>query len=283
MAKNSLNSSTHFRSISLPTTCQTISAQFDEHLSRLLLSKNATTSCSSLCQSVSTLVGLYECVDELLARPANQQVISRNCQAKWVDDVLEGSLKLLDVCCVSRDAFLQTKESLQGVQSLLRRRCIGELSIRKGVSEYINSRKKVKKGIRQCLKNTKKIDTVDRTCVTVSLDSVFRNVEIITGDVFNALLNHVAGGNTQSMSLVVRLMSRVSDIDKRRKPCSEFEDIDAQLRSFISRKMSRTQVEKTRFQMGKLEYEIEEIVEELECLFRHLVKTRVTLLNLFSN
>ncbi|KAL9231889.1 hypothetical protein vseg_007052 [Gypsophila vaccaria] len=289
MANNSLNSSAHFRSISLPTTSHAISTQFDEQLSRLVLSKSATTSCSSLSQSVSTLIGLYECVDELLVRPANQQVIARNCQAKWIDDVLEGSLRLLDVCYVSRDALLQTKESLQRVESLLRRRSCGEVSIRKGVSQYMNSRKKVKKGIRQCLKNMNKNDTVDRTCVTVSLVSVFKNIEAVTGDVFNALLNHISGGKTRSskgtMSLVVRLMSHVSDSDKR-EPCSEFENIDAQLRSFVSRKMSgisTTQLEKTRFQMGKLEYEIEEVVEELECLFRHLLKTRVTLLNLLSN
>ena len=55
---------------------------------------------------------------------------------------------------------------------------------------------------------------------------------------------------------------------------------------FVCRKKSGVnvkQVEKTRIRMGNLEGEIEDVVEGLECLFRRLVKIRVTLLNLVSN
>ncbi|XP_074287893.1 uncharacterized protein LOC141613058 [Silene latifolia] len=278
MSKNN-----HFRSISLPTTFHPISTQFDEQLSRLISSKNTTTSCSSLTQSLITLIGLYDCVDELLLRPANQQIISKNSQEKWVDDILEGSWKLLDVCDVARDALFSMKECLQGVESTLRR-SNGD------ISEYVKSRQKVKKGITRFLKNIRKNRRIDRR--SDSLDSVFLNVDVITTDVFTGLLGHIAGTKSESsksnMSLIVRLVRQFSDIDKA-GCCTEFRDIDVQLRYLICQKKSsinrfnRTRVEKIRCKIIKLESEIEELCEELECLFRHLVKTRATLLNLLSN
>ncbi|KAE8667549.1 putative Eukaryotic translation initiation factor 3 subunit A [Hibiscus syriacus] len=58
----------------------------------------------------------------LLQLPHAQQALDQEQQRKWVEQLLDGSLMLLDVCGTAKDALLQTKESTQELRSILRRR-----------------------------------------------------------------------------------------------------------------------------------------------------------------
>lgn len=67
---------------------------------------------------------------------------------------------------------------------------------------------------------------------------------------------------------------------------NEFEKVDTALCLLIShktKKVNTMQVEKVQNCLWKLEIDIEDIKEGLECLFRRLIKARVTLLNIFNN
>ncbi|KAF9601789.1 hypothetical protein IFM89_022957 [Coptis chinensis] len=80
-----------------------------------------SASSATICHSLVGLKELYECVDDLLQLPLTQQSIGLERHEKWVDQILDGSLRLLDVCGTTRDVLSQMKQNVQDLQSSLRK------------------------------------------------------------------------------------------------------------------------------------------------------------------
>ncbi|XVE93976.1 hypothetical protein REPUB_Repub01dG0240700 [Reevesia pubescens] len=135
MATSPLNiqPSYHARSNSLPSRKHPIASQIDENLSRLRASE-ATSTSSSIGSSPRS-------------------------EPKWVEELFDGSLMVLDVCSTAKDALLQTKETIKEFQSILRRRRGAEMGLANEVRKYLTSRKAVKKAICKALKNLKQMET----------------------------------------------------------------------------------------------------------------------------
>ncbi|XP_074314626.1 uncharacterized protein LOC141649853 [Silene latifolia] len=270
----------HARSISLPSRPHPVAEQLDERLSRLRSSQSTSTSSPSVSNGLNGLTDLYSSIDEFLQLPLNQQTLSQTHDSKWADQVLDGSLRLLDICSASRDALQESRESLKDVQSALRRRCSGELSITSEATEYLNTRRSVKKDIKKCLKNLKPAtDLKDETHATVSL---LKDVQAMTADTLKSLVSYISGSQKGGWSVVAKLINKNNS--KQVATCSAFDDVDASLNSLICQKksgISSSQIENLTSQILKLETEIQDVDEALESLFRYLVKTRATLLNIF--
>ncbi|XP_021758689.1 uncharacterized protein LOC110723653 [Chenopodium quinoa] len=269
----------YLRSLSFPSKSHPIVEQFDEQLCRLRSSLAASSS-SSLNQTLANLKDLYRSVDELLQLPLNQQAVSQ--RSKWTEEVLDGSIRLLDICGTSRDVLVQSRERLQDIQSVLRRRCNGELNISNEVIQYLNTRKTAKKLIKKCLKNIE----VEQTYVDVNaIGSMFKDVEAITVDIFKTMLSYIGGAKVESpkskWSMVSKLMHKGGSKEASTTK-SEFDVVDATLEAIVSLK-NTSDLENLRSQMTKLDSEILILDEALESLFRHLVKTRSTFLNILSN
>ncbi|XP_057963958.1 uncharacterized protein LOC131155064 [Malania oleifera] len=290
----------HTRSASLPCSLHPLINRFEEHLCRLKTSEAASSSSSSssssVTQKLSDLNDLYECVSDLLILPQAQQALAQECHAhKWVDDALDGSLKLLDVCDTNKDLFMQTKECLQELQSSLRRKS-GKSALANDLGQYINSRKKVKKAIQKSLLDLKSMESkhsfspLDRD--PVAMVNMLREVRTATVAVFQLLLVIMSGTTVRSRangwSLVSKLVlpNRVSS-KKEAVDIGEFENVDATLYPIICQKKSKSidliQVENLQDELGKLELSIQDMEEGLEVLFRNLIKTRVNLLNILSH
>lgn len=109
--------SLHVRSNSFPSSPHPLVSQFEEHLERLKASESATTSSSSLSQKLSGLQDLHECTDKLLQLNITQQVLAREFSQKWVDEILDRSLRHLDFCSTAKDCLLQSKERVYEVHS----------------------------------------------------------------------------------------------------------------------------------------------------------------------
>ncbi|KAK9690634.1 hypothetical protein RND81_09G142100 [Saponaria officinalis] len=266
----------HARSVSLPSRPHPTAEQVVEQLSRLRSFQSASCSSSSVSHGLNGLKDLYSCVDELL----QQSRLSQNQNAKWVDEVLDGSLRLLDICSASRDALQQSRERLGDVQSALRRRCSGELSIVSEAVEYLNTRRVVKKAIKKCLKNLKiETEQKDEAHATIHL---MKDVQALTADTLKSLMSYIVGSQKSGWSAVTKMIKK----NTNKETCtSEFDDVDATLNSLICQKksgISSSQVENLMSQTFKLDSEIQDLDESLECLFRDLVKSRATLLNIFS-
>ena len=143
----------HVRSISLPSTPYPQDVSLDDHLRRLRACK-AGPSSSSICQNLGEVKDLYEQMNKFVHLPHNRNALSK----EKVEEVLEGSIALLDASSFALDAVSQMKESILDLQSSLRRGNNGE-----GVHAYLVSRRRIDKMFSKYLVNLKKANKVRAT------------------------------------------------------------------------------------------------------------------------
>ncbi|KAL0560918.1 hypothetical protein IC582_001335 [Cucumis melo] len=270
----------HIRSNSLPSKPHPVVAEVNEHLCRLQGSE-ATSSSSTLCQKLDGLQDLHDCIDKLLLLPLTHQALIDN---KSVDDLLEGSLKILDVCALAKDVLSQMKESAHELECALRRRKDCMVDIQK----YLNSRKMMKKTINKALKGMEKTSSQkgDESSEIVRL---LKEAETVTYNSIESLLSFVAGPKLPSKmskwSLVSMLMQpkRVACKDDSTDG-NEIEIVDAALNSITNHKFDfLAQGEDVQNSLRKLELCIHDIEEDLDSLYRHLIKNRVSFLNILNH
>ena len=163
-------SSLHLRSNSLRSAAHPLVSQFEEHLHPLvsqfeeqlqrLRGSEATSSLSSssVCHKLNDMLDLHDYTDKLLQLPIEQQVLARECNDKCVDDLLEQSLRLLDICNTAKECLLQSKESMCDLVSVIRRKKNNEIGFTIEGAKYLVVRKKMKKQIRKVLENLKQKD-----------------------------------------------------------------------------------------------------------------------------
>ncbi|WJZ83525.1 hypothetical protein VitviT2T_003196 [Vitis vinifera] len=284
----------HARSISLPSRPHPLIPEFDEHLCRLRASE--ATSSSSKSHKLTGLRDLHDCVHSFLLLPFTQQTLAQNRHEQWVDELLDGSLMLLDICGTAKDALLQTREGARELQSSMRRRRGSENGISSEVEKYLTSRKKVKKAIHKALRNLKgmekecRFSALNKDPETHSMVSMLREVETITFTVLESLLSSIDGVTAQSKrsgwSLVSKLMQHKHvACEEAEANLSEFEKVDAALCTLLGHKnksVNVVHVDNVHNEVAKLESSIQDLEEGIEFLSRRLIKTRVSLLNILS-
>ncbi|GMN73497.1 hypothetical protein TIFTF001_052197, partial [Ficus carica] len=194
----------HTRSNSFPSRQHPLIPEFDEQLCRLRSSEADSSSSTSLSGKLSGLKDLQDCVDKLLLLPLNQQALSKQRNEKWVDELLDGSLRVLDMCNTAKDALTQSKESAQEIQSIMRRRRGDESSLSCEVKKFLNSRKVVKKTLRKAMENKCSFSLLSEDQEIVSM---LREVQSVTLSVFESVLSFISGPKSSSWSLVSKLMN----------------------------------------------------------------------------
>ncbi|KAK8717192.1 hypothetical protein V6N13_044469 [Hibiscus sabdariffa] len=292
MATSPLNDqpSSHARSNSLPSRKHPISSQIDENLNRLRASQSASTS-SSIGHQLNCLQDLYDSVDMLLQLPLAQQALAQEQQRKSVEQLLDGSLMLLDVCGTAKDALLQTKECTQELQSVLRRRR-GVEGLADEVRKYLTSRKAVRKAICKSLKNLKHMEnrlsssSFNNDDETIAMISTLKQVEAVTIRVLESLLSFISGTEAESKSsrwfLVSKFMHQKKVIcEEEEQRANEIETADATLR-YLIKSGNMKHVENVQNELQSSEMCIQDLDEGLESFFRRLIKARVTVLNILN-
>ncbi|KAL4598117.1 hypothetical protein ACB092_11G036200 [Castanea dentata] len=267
----------HFRCNSFPTRAHPLISEFNEQLSRVRGSETTSSSSTSLSQKLIGLQDLHDCVDILLLLPCTQALAQEQHQ-KWFNELLDGSLRLLDVCGIARDALLQTKECTRELQSTLRRRHGNKMELVREVEKYLASRKVVKKAMQKALKgmqtklNCKKNEDL-------AMVSLLKDLEAVT------IMLHSKSNGWFVVSKLVHPKKVVCEDEET--DANEFDKADAAFKSLISHKTSKSDysslVQNVQNWMGKLESSIGDVEEVLECLSRHLVKTRVSFLNILNH
>ncbi|KAF6172469.1 hypothetical protein GIB67_006982 [Kingdonia uniflora] len=275
MVISSLNPKTpsHTRSISLPTRSHPLTLTVEEQIYRLRSSEATSSSppSSSVYQNLSGLKDLYDRVDNLLQLPLTQQAVSCEGSDKCANNILDRSLRLLDVCDYSRDILSQTKEAMQDLQSSLRRRN----SFSNDVDTYMISRKKVNKVILKCLADMKKSKfslVLEKDPNLVAIIGVLREVEDITISTFESLLSFVSlprvRSKTGGWSLVSKMMRsrHVSNQGEDAEIC-EMEKVDIYLSTFTSHKSCKAiDILNAQKQLEELESIIQCLESSLECM-----------------
>ncbi|CAN1770838.1 hypothetical protein LINPERHAP1_LOCUS11719 [Linum perenne] len=267
----------HARSNSLPSDRQhPLVSELDDQVCRLRQSE-ATTSSSSIYHKLNSLQDLYDCVDQLLQLPLTQQTIVQ----KSFSELLDGSLRLLDLCSTAKDALSQIKESVFELQSAIRRRQGGQGDLVAETKRYLNSRKIVKKAIQKALKGIEnKKSTSSNNVEAISMLSVeaismLREAESIVVEVLESLMSFITQSTSKSSSwsLVSKLIaSKKNEVSAN---TNEFAEVDACLKTSKSN-------EEIQALLKNLQPCIQDFEEGVECLFRCLIKTRASILNVHN-
>ncbi|EYU38015.1 hypothetical protein MIMGU_mgv1a021624mg, partial [Erythranthe guttata] len=194
----------HGRSLSFPSRSNPSVSQFNENLAKI----EASTTMEA---KLNGLRNLYSDIDDLLMLPHIQQIIAQECQTKWIDQVLDGYISLLDACTTAKDLFSQIKQQVQELLSALRRNDVN------GINNYHISKKKSKKMILKSLKDLRSLrckksnSSSEKDDETMALVCMLKEAESVTIAVFEGLLSYVMGNNVQAKSSAWSLMSKISN------------------------------------------------------------------------
>ncbi|OWM80486.1 uncharacterized protein LOC116195268 [Punica granatum] len=297
-SSSSSNTFQHSRSNSLPSRPHPIASQLEDNLQRIRISSEVTClSSSSVTQKLNGLQDLHECVDELLSLPLVQQVFTQQSHKRWIDELLDGSMRVLDLCSTAKNSLLQMREALQGLHSSMRRRKGARQVHDTEIRKYLSTRKSVQKAMKKAILNLR--STKDDSASSLlgkddeaaAIISLLREVEAATVAIFGSVFCLISGSRQPRSSSSWSLISKV--MLKRRTICeegkvdlNEFAKQDMALESVISHKLTKVhdamQVEQLLDGLKNIDLDIQDLEEGLESLYRRLIKNRVSLLNILN-
>ncbi|CAN1770845.1 hypothetical protein LINPERHAP1_LOCUS11719 [Linum perenne] len=280
----------HARSNSFPSRAHPIVSEFDEQLCRLRQSQAASTSSSSsISHKLSGLQDVYDCVDKLIQLPSTQQAMIHDQNELLDNELLDGSLRMLDMCNTAKDALSQMKESVAELQSAIRRR---QSDLVAETKRYLNSRKTVKKAIQKALKgmetnkSTSSNNMLIETESVVEAISMLREAESIVVEVLESLMSFITQSTSKSSSwsLVSKLIaSKKNEVSAN---TNEFAEVDACLKTSKSNEeiqaLTSKSSEEIQAHLKNLQPCIQDLEEGVESLFRCLIKTRASILNVHN-
>ncbi|KAJ4842359.1 hypothetical protein Tsubulata_042397 [Turnera subulata] len=274
----------HVRSTSLPSRSHPLTVAVEAQLDRL---RSSQATSSSASHKLGDLKDLLDGTDALLQLPISRQALSNGC----MDCLLDGSLQLLDACSSTKDTLSQLRDCLKELQSSFRRKRGGESCLSSDIEAYRVSRKNLRQAIVKILRNLKAMDknnTLDSSSSVIS--SMLKEVEQVCTSVFASILSSISPSMEKSRqggwSIVSRLLHSKP---KRVSPQVEVEanevvNMDAELFALKSSKeITSEQVQNALKGLQSLESSIQEVEEELECVYRRLLKAKVSLLNILNH
>ncbi|WJX55866.1 hypothetical protein P8452_41587 [Trifolium repens] len=283
----------HVRSNSFPSQSHPSSTRIEQDLNKIKTWEVTSTSTSnSITNGLSMLEDLYISLEDLLNMASTQNAISHHQGEKSVEELLDGSVKILDICGITRDTLLQIKENVQTLHSSLRRKK-GDSSIEKSVAEYNFFTKKMKKNVTKLITSLKQMESkfgasslLNQDQEFVSLIKVLREVIVMNISIFQSILSFLVGSASKSKATkwlkVAKLMHKKVSCEEKLENFNELHCVEASLRTLLREGSDVAKMQATHEKIKALENAIEMIENGLESVFRRLVKTRVSLLNIMT-
>ncbi|KAG9136968.1 hypothetical protein Leryth_013813 [Lithospermum erythrorhizon] len=288
----------HIRSVSLPPRSHPATVKVEQAVNKLKSNEvssasNSEVICSKLCEMTELYVG----VEELLGLQFVRRALSQNHHDSRVDELLKESVKFIDVCSNTRDTVMQIKQAIADVQCSVRRMKTGDFSsIEANVAAYILMRKNVQKDIARFISVLK-----HSRLVSVPLSNsdsqfsaalkVLTEASIVTISIFHTLLIFlsvpVLKPRPNRWSLVSKLMNKgaLTGEDQSKK-MNELENVDFALGKLTLqdsfKHLDAEKIEMADKSLKDLETRVQVIENGLEDVFKHLIRSRVSLLNIFS-
>ena len=198
-------------------------------------------SSSSICNKLNSVQDLHGCINEVLQLSIEQQALSQECNEKSVDDLLERSLRILDICSTAKGFLSLSKESLYDLKSIIRRKRGIETGFTNEGVKYMTFKKNKKKKIRNALVNLKTMKNeliASSTNIKESNSSpmlgFLKEAETVTLCSLESLLPFISEPKGHSKhsgwSAISKLMhSKRVVCDSQESDRNEFEKVDAAL------------------------------------------------------
>ncbi|CAN0918988.1 hypothetical protein LINGRAHAP2_LOCUS31191 [Linum grandiflorum] len=273
------------RSISLPSRIHPTSLKFQATLTKLKSWESSSSSCSTsqtrqpiqghhIETGLTRLEELFHRVEQVLQSPLARNSLEHH-QHQEVEDALDGSVRLLDVCNIAKELVQSMKEHVNGVQSALRRR--NSTSIHDNIQAYFTFRKKARKSMSTSLRLLSKKSNLSSASNSLVIQST-REASSVAASVFESFFMFISspysvrGSWAVVKSKLVRSREPVSSLVK-----NEVESLDAALCSF-----TKFDVQEVQRRLEGLDGCFQGIEAKLDCVFRCMIQNRVSLLNLVT-
>ncbi|QHO40321.1 uncharacterized protein DS421_5g136510 [Arachis hypogaea] len=309
--KHYSSNTNNIRSISLPTRSHPSTARVEEELNKLKSwepSSSSSKVVETICCGLHDLKELYKCVvEDLLNLPLTQQALSQHHNEKWVDELLDFPLRFLEILGETRDSIMLLKGNVGEVQSALRRRkMVGDFGIENHLNSYWTLRRNMRKECTKSLLLLKHyVDHHSFGSYSPPLDlnqhlsavvRVLRESSLITSSIFQSLLVFLSSPifkfKARKWDFVSRLLKKGVLVcnNIQQDNVNEIEKVDLALcRMVMDNNNNQSKDFETQKIIQSAQREIEALIlviegleNGLEGLFKHLINTRVSFLNIIS-
>lgn len=221
-----------------------------------------------------SLRDLHDSVNNLLRAPDIKGVLSQQeHNKKWIQNISESTLKMLDSCGNTKDILSLVKGHIQQLQCTFHRASLGESENK--LSTYCFQRKEFRKQMLKRLKSLKQMKNttpLDDNLIVVAnvLNEVRETIVILLESIMLLMSMPNPNPKTSNMAKCNGVLS-VKMKFTRLNSLSPWEDCDVQeIRSAVER-------------LEAVESAMEDLEVELGCIFKRLMRTRVLLLNILTN
>ncbi|CAL5000644.1 unnamed protein product [Urochloa decumbens] len=232
----------HQRSTSWPSMAHPSKTEIQEALhsiSSLIYMPSATI--EVVCDGLRRLGDVYGCISDAICLHSNQ------VHGKRLEEEMERSLQVLDLCNIMQESFTDLKMTIQELQMVFNR---GDLPVAQVKAQsYARLVKKAKHHLKKATSKS----TSHEDVWLVGLLATARGIAVLA------------------------LKSAVELLSKEMATCSESKW------SLITKSIQKRRVSCEEMQLQALEFGIVGLESSVENLFRNLIQTRVSLLNTLSS